>query len=93
MTNSDKATVVLLGAAVSMAVYNFYKMNKKEKEEFYNDLKERVQFLLKDTDQTVDIVKQYFGQIDTKEAWADKLLIFKGMLTRLFGTEEKALAY
>jgi hypothetical protein len=93
MTNSDKATVVLLAAAVGMALYRFYNMSEKEREDFYNDIKDRVQLLLKDTDQTVDTVKQYFGQIDAKEAWADKLLLFKGLLTRLFGTGEKALAY
>jgi hypothetical protein len=93
MTNSDKATVVLLAAAVGMALYRFYNMTENERENFYNDIKDRVQLLLKDTDQTVDTVKQYFGQIDSKEAWADKLLLFKGLLTRLFGTGEKALAY
>ena len=77
MTNPDKATVVLLAAAVGMALYKFYNMSQQERDDFYNTVKEKAQLLLKDTDQTVDTVKHYFGQIDSKEAVADKLLLFK----------------
>jgi hypothetical protein len=95
MTNSDKATIVLLAATVGLAIYRFYNMTQKEKEAFYADIKDRLGVLLKNTDDTVETVKQYFTQIDEKPsgAWADKMLIFRRMLSTLFGTDEKLLAY
>ena len=95
MTNADKVTIVLLGAAVGVAIYRFFNLSDKEKQEFYDALKDRAQLLLKNTDETVETVKQYFTQIDAqpKGALADKLLIFKKMLTSLFGIEKQLATY
>ena len=95
MTNADKVTIVLLGAVVGVAIYRFFNLSEKEKQEFYDALKDRTQLLVRNTDETVETVKQYVSQIDEqpKGALADKLLIFKKMLTSLFGTEKQLVTY
>ena len=95
MANADKVTIVLLGAAVGVAIYRFLNLSQKEKQEFYDTLKDRAQVLLRDTDETVETVKQYVSQMDAqpKGALADKLLIFKKMLTSLFGAEKQLASY
>jgi hypothetical protein len=95
MTNADKVTIVLLGAVVGVAIYRFFNLSEEEKQEFYDALKDRTQLLVRNTDETVETVKQYVSQIDEqpKGALADKLLIFKKMLTSLFGTEKQLVTY
>ena len=92
MTNSDKISVILLGAAAGVALVKFFNMDEEEREKFFNHLKDRLQYLLKDTEGTVDTVKKHFAMIDDKPsgAWIDKMMIFKKLLTSLFGTEGNA---
>jgi hypothetical protein len=95
MANADKVTIVLLSAAVGVAIYRFFNLSDKEKKEFYDAIKDRAQLLLRNTDETVETVKQYVSQMDAqpKGALADKLLIGKKLLTALFGSEKPLVAY
>lgn len=93
MTNSDKVTGILLGVAVGLALVKFFNMDEKEREKFYDAIKERIQLLLQNTDETAATVKQHFAEIDAKSSdqWIDKLLVFKRLLTTLFGIEGRLL--
>jgi hypothetical protein len=94
MDNSNKISLVLLGAAVGVALIRFFNMTEKEREEFFKDLKQRVTELLSDTEGTIEHVKHHFALIDAKgkDEWVDKIMIFKRLLNTLFGQQVQLLS-
>ena len=93
MSKANTIGAIILGAAAGVALVNFFSMPEYEKEEFFTHLKNRAHELLDDTEGTVDKVKDYFAEIDAKprEAWVEKILVAKRLLTDLFGSERRFL--
>lgn len=93
MSRNDKITAVILGAAVALAVYRFFKMSEEERAEFFEHLKERTNQLLDNTDQTIQTVNTYIDNYNNQNenAWVDKLYIIKKMFKDLYGSEKHFL--
>ncbi len=87
MTRNEKIAVVILGAAAAVALYRFFSMPAKEREAFFDNIKERTGELLDDADLTVEKVNGYLELYDEEEdnAWLDKLYILKRMFKDLYG--------
>lgn len=93
MSRSNTIGAIILGAAVGVALLNFYNMPKEDRDDFYSHLKNRAHDLLDDVEGTVDTVKHHFAEIDTKpeEQWVEKFFVFKRLLTTLFGSNRRFL--
>jgi hypothetical protein len=93
MSKSNTIGAIILGAAVGVAILEFFNMPDDERREFLSHLKNRAHDLLDDAEDTVDRVKQHFAEIDMKpkEEWVDKLFVAKRLLTELFGSERRFL--
>ena len=93
MSRANTIGAIILGAAAGVALVKYFSMPPLEKEEFCTHLKNRAHELLDDAEGTVETVKQHFAEIDMKpkEAWVDKLLVIKKLLTELFGSEKRFL--
>ncbi len=93
MSRSNTIGAIILGAAVGVALLEFFNMPEEEREEFYCHIKNRAHDLLDDVEGTVDTVKQHFAEIDRKpkEEWVEKFLVVKRLLSNLFGYERRFL--
>jgi hypothetical protein len=93
MTKSEKAALIILGAAAGVAVWRFFKMPLEDRKEFYRHIKETTSDLLDNAEDTVEKVNQFISEIDEKgkEDWIDKLYVVKKMFRDLYGSEKKFL--
>ena len=93
MSKANTLGAIILGAAAGVALVKFFSMPQFEREEFVTHLKSRAHELLDDAEGTLDKVKDHFAEIDAKpkEAWVEKLLVAKRLLTELFGSERRFL--
>ena len=93
MLKSNVIGAIILGAAASVALLEFYRMPYYEREEFLSHLKNKTHDLLDDAEGTLDTVKVHFDEIDSipVNQWVDKLFVVKRLLTNLFGSERRYL--
>lgn len=93
MTKSDKAAIVILGAAAGVALWRFFSMPAEERKEFCRHIKETTSELLDNAEETVEKVDHFISQIDEKgkDEWIDKLYLVKKMFKDLYGSDKKYL--
>lgn len=93
MTKSDKAAVVILGAAAGVAIWRFFKMPVEERRELCRHIKETTSDLLDNAEDTVEKVDHFITQIEEKgkDEWIDKLYLIKNMFRDLYGSRKKYL--
>ncbi|MEO6681711.1 MAG: YtxH domain-containing protein [Ginsengibacter sp.] len=93
MTKSEKAALVILGAAVGVAVWRFFSMPDKERKELVQHIKKTTVDLLDNAEETVEKVDHFIGQIDQKGSgeWIDKLYLLRKMFRDLYGSGKRFL--
>lgn len=93
MTKSDKAALIIIGAAAGVAVWRFFNMPVEKRNEFYRHIKETTGELLDNAEDTVEKVDHFISQIDNKgsDEWIDKLYLVKQMFRDLYGSEKRYL--
>ena len=93
MTKSDKAALIILGAAAGVAVWRFFSMPVEKRNEFYRHIKETTSELLDNAEETVGKVDQFITQIDERgqNDWIDKLYLVKKMFRDLYGSDKRYL--
>lgn len=93
MTKSDKAALIIIGAAAGVAVWRFFNMPVEQRNEFYRHVKETTSELLDNAEDTVEKVDHFISQIDErgKNEWIDKLYLVKKMFRDLYGSDKKYL--
>lgn len=93
MTKSDKAALIIIGAATAVAVWRFFKMPVEERNEFVRHIKDTTFELLDNAGDTVEKVDHFITQIDEKGSneWIDKLYLFKKMFKDFYGSEKRYL--
>ena len=93
MTKSDKAALVILGAAAGVAIWRFFSMPAAERQEFLHHIKVTTTQLLDNAEDTVGKVDHFITQIDGKgkDDWIDKLYLVKKMFRDLYGSEKRFL--
>ena len=93
MTKSDKAALVILGAAAGVAIWRFFKMPPEERREFCRHIKETTSDLLDNAEDTVEKVDHFITQIDekSKDDWIDKIYLVRQMFRDLYGSDKKYL--
>ena len=93
MTKSDKAALVILGAAAGVAIWRFFKMPLIERQEFCRHITETTNELLNNAEDTVEKVNHFITEIDEKgkDDWIDKLYLVKKMFRDLYGSEKRYL--
>ena len=93
MTKSEKAALVILGAAAGVAIWRFFKMPLADRQEFYRHIKETTSDLLDNAEDTVGKVDHFITQIDEKgkNDWIDKLYLVKKMFKDLYGSDKRYL--
>ena len=93
MTKSDKAALIIIGAAAGVAVWRFFNMPVEKRNEFYLNKKHTTGELLDNAEDTVEKVDHFISQIDNKgsDEWIDKLYLVKQMFRDLYGSEKRYL--
>lgn len=93
MTKSDKAALIIIGAAAGVAVWRFFNMPVEERKEFCRHIKATTAELLDNAEETVEKVDHFITQIDEKgrDEWIDKLYLIKKMFKDLYGSEKRYL--
>lgn len=93
MTKSDKAALIILGAAAGVAVWRFFNMPVEKRREFCQHIKETTTQLLDNAEDTVEKVDHFISQMDQKgkNEWIDKLYLVKKMFRDLYGSEKNYL--
>ena len=93
MDKSNSIAAIILGAAVGLTLLRFFSLSKDERDQVFNDIKNKTHDLLDDAEATVEKVKHYVEELKSKrpEEWTDKLFIVKNMLKDLYGAEQRML--
>ena len=93
MTKSEKAAIVILGAAAAVATYRFFSMPKEERNEFCRHVSKTTTDLLSNAEETVGKVDHFITQIESKgkDEWIDKLYLVKNLFRELYGSEKRYL--
>ncbi len=93
MTKSDKAALVILGAAAGVAIWRFFQMPSEERQQFCRHIRETTSDLLNNAEDTVEKVDHFITEIDEKgkDDWIDKLYLVKKMFKDLYGSEKRYL--
>ena len=93
MTKSDKAALIIIGAAAGVAVWRFFNMPVEQRNEFYRHIKETTSELLDNAEDTVEKVDHFISQIDERgtNEWIDKLYLVKKMFRDLYGSDKRYL--
>ena len=93
MNKSNTIAAVILGAAAGVALINFFKMPKEERDAFFSHMKNTTHNLLDNAEETVEKVEHFMGEIKSKgeNEWIDKLYILKKMFKELYGSERHFL--
>ncbi len=93
MTKSEKAALVILGAAAGVAIWRFFEMPAEERQEFCRHIRNKTSDLLNNAEDTVEKVDHFITQMDEKgkDNWIDKLYIVKKMFRDFYGSEKRYL--
>lgn len=94
MNRPSKIGGVLVTAAVAFAVYKYLQLEKEEKEELLDNLKEKANHLINNSSEALDKVQKYMSEVKEKEEdeILDKIVIIKNMLFDIFGSKKQAIA-
>ena len=93
MTKSDKAALIILGAAAGVAIWRFFNMPVEERKELCQHIKNTTTELLDNAEDTVEKVNHFITELDDKgrNGWIDKLYLVKKMFRDLYGSEKRYL--
>ena len=92
MSKSSKVGGVLVTAVVAFAVYKFMQLDKEEKEELFDNIKNKASHLVNNSGDALDKVQKYMSEIKEKEEdeILDKVVIIKNMIFDIFGSKKTA---
>ena len=93
MKNSKTIGGLVLGAAVGLALYKFFKLPKEERNEIMYRIKETTNDLLDNAEDTVEKVEQYISEINSKGKgeWIDKMYVLRKMFKNFYGSAKNYL--
>ena len=91
MAKSNSIAAIILGAASGLTLLKFFNLSKEERNQVLTDIKNKTHDLLDDAESTVEKVKHYIEEFDSKRTseWTDKIFVLKNMLKDLYGSEQR----
>ena len=93
MAKSNSVAAIILGAAVGLTLIRFFNLTKDERDQVISDIKRKTNDLLDDAEATVEKVKHYVEELQSKrpDEWTDKIFVVRNMLKDLYGPEHRLL--
>ena len=93
MSKTSKVGGVLVTAAVAFAVYKYMKLDKEEKDELCDKIKDKANHFMTNSSEILDKVQNYVSELKEKEEdeILDKIVIMKNMLFDIFGSKKQTI--
>lgn len=93
MSKASKVGGVIVTAAIALAVYKYMQLEKDEKDELCNKIKDKANNLMNNSSEILDKVQNYVAELKEKEEdeVLDKIVIMKNMLFDIFGSKKTSV--